>query len=226
MKTVLITGASGGIGLETAKLLAQRGYTLTLVARSGDKLENIKNSLSGTNHSVFVADLSAAGDVKRLTTHLEEKKYDILVNNAGAGLYGKFIDLPLEEQISGMHLNMDAVVTLSYVFLKMQKKGTRLSILLRSLGILLFQVLRLMPLQKVLWPLFQNLSGTNSRQRTYLCTASILVLRKRSFMSMQERRAAYILTSYCHRQRMLQESWLHHWKAERNQELYKVGRTD
>lgn len=123
MKTILITGASGGIGLETSKILAQKGYTLTLVARSGDKLEKIKDSLSGNNHSVFVADLSVADDVNKLATHLQDKKYDILINNAGSGLYGKFIDLPLEDQISGMHLNMDAVVTLSYAFLKNAKMG-------------------------------------------------------------------------------------------------------
>jgi uncharacterized protein len=134
MKNILITGASGGIGLETAKLLAEKGYTLTLVARSGDKLEKIKNSLPGNNHSVFVADLSDVADVNKLAAHLQNIKYDILINNAGSGLYGKFVDLPLDEQISGMHLNMDAVVTLSYAFLKNGRKGDALVNIASLLG--------------------------------------------------------------------------------------------
>ncbi|GAA4160900.1 SDR family oxidoreductase [Chryseobacterium ginsenosidimutans] len=134
MKNLLITGASGGIGLETAKLLAEKGYTLTLVARSGDKLEKIKDSLPGNNHSVFVADLSIANDVNKLATHIQDKKYDILINNAGSGLYGKFVDLPLDEQISGMHLNMDAVVMLSYAFLKNAKRGDALVNIASLLG--------------------------------------------------------------------------------------------
>ena len=134
MKNLLITGASGGIGLETAKLLAKKGYTLTLVARSGDKLEKIKDSLPGKNHSVFVADLSNAAEVNKLAAHLQNIKYDILINNAGSGLYGKFVDLPLDEQISGMHLNMDAVVTLSYAFLKNARKGDALVNIASLLG--------------------------------------------------------------------------------------------
>ncbi|MGO4708907.1 SDR family NAD(P)-dependent oxidoreductase [Chryseobacterium sp. 2TAF14] len=122
----MITGASGGIGLETAKLLAQKGYSLTLVARSGDKLEAIRQSLQDNDHSVFVADLSVAEDVNKLASHMQDKKYDILINNAGSGLYGKFVDLPLNEQINRMYLNMDAVVILSYAFLQNAKKGDAL----------------------------------------------------------------------------------------------------
>lgn len=125
-KNILITGASGGIGLETAKILAQKGFTLTLVARSKDKLESIIQSLPGDHHAVFTADLSIPEDVNKLAVHMQSFRYNILINNAGSGLYGRFVELPLDEQIKGMHLNMDAVVTLSYVFLKNAKKGDAL----------------------------------------------------------------------------------------------------
>ena len=56
MKKVLITGASGGIGLETARQFAAQGYRLTLVARNEDKLNKAIKSLNGIGHTILVAD--------------------------------------------------------------------------------------------------------------------------------------------------------------------------
>jgi short-subunit dehydrogenase len=126
MKKVLITGASGGIGLETAKRLASQNYQVTLVARNGDKLNKAVKSLAGAGHTVLVADLTNNEDLQRLVTHLKTQKYDVLINNAGAGIYGKFIEIPLADQLAGMQLNMDALVTLSYAFLQNAKPGDAL----------------------------------------------------------------------------------------------------
>ncbi|SDI85068.1 SDR family NAD(P)-dependent oxidoreductase [Mucilaginibacter gossypii] len=126
MKKVLITGASGGIGLETAKQLAAHGYQLTLVARNEDKLNKAVKSLAGTGHTVLVADLTNEDDLQKLADHLKTEKYDVLINNAGAGIYGKFIEIPLADQLTGMQLNMDALVTLSYSFLQNAKPGDAL----------------------------------------------------------------------------------------------------
>jgi hypothetical protein len=123
MKKVLITGASGGIGLETARQLASQNYQLTLVARNRDKLNNAVKSLHGTGHMLLVADLNDKEDLEKLATHLQTEKYDILINNAGAGSYGKFTEIPVEDQLATMHLNMDALVTLSYAFLQNAQKG-------------------------------------------------------------------------------------------------------
>ena len=126
MKKALITGASGGIGLEVARQLARQNYQVTLVARNGDRLEKALSSLSGSGHTVLVADLTDAYDLHMLTSHLSTEKYDLLVNNAGAGIYGRFTDIPLEDQLATMQLNMQALVTLSYSFLQNAVKGDAL----------------------------------------------------------------------------------------------------
>lgn len=126
MKKVLITGASGGIGLETARQLAAQGYRLTLVARNEDKLNKAVESLVGAGHTVLVADLTNKEDLQKLVDHLKTEKYNVLINNAGAGVYGKFIEIPLDEQLATMQLNIDALVTLSYGFLQNAKSGDTL----------------------------------------------------------------------------------------------------
>ncbi|WDF55859.1 SDR family NAD(P)-dependent oxidoreductase [Mucilaginibacter sp. KACC 22063] len=126
MKKVLITGASGGIGLETARQLAQQNYQVTLVARNRDRLEKALNSLSGNGHTILVADLNDKEDLQKLAAHLSAEKYDVLINNAGTGTYGKFTEIALEDQLATMQLNMQALVTLSYSFLQNATSGDAL----------------------------------------------------------------------------------------------------
>ena len=126
MKKALITGASGGIGLETARQLAAQGYRLTMVARNQDKLNKVAKGLTGAGHTVLAADLTNNEDLQKLVTHLKTEKYDILINNAGAGIYGKFVELPLADQLASMQLNMNALVTLSHGFLQNAKPGDAL----------------------------------------------------------------------------------------------------
>lgn len=125
MKKALITGASGGIGFEVAERLSEQNYQLTLVARSEPRLRSVQKLL-GDNHNIIVADLTNKKDLQKISEHLFENKYDLLINNAGTGLYGEFIKLPLDEQISTMALNMDALVALSYAFLQKAKSGDAL----------------------------------------------------------------------------------------------------
>ncbi|MBC3784184.1 SDR family NAD(P)-dependent oxidoreductase [Spirosoma utsteinense] len=126
MKKVLITGASGGIGLEVAKRLAAQNYQVTLVARREDTLKKVKASLPGSGHSIMVSDLTKSVDVEKLAAHLQANPYDVLINNAGVGMYGQFVAMPLDKQLASMQLNMNAVVTLSYAFLQQAKAGDAL----------------------------------------------------------------------------------------------------
>jgi short-subunit dehydrogenase len=118
-KTVLITGASAGIGAAFARELARRGATLVLVARSEERLARLAAETSRAH--VIVADLSSPGAARRVHEAVVAKglEVDVLVNNAGFGLHGPFDALPLEAQREEIDLNVGALVELSHVFLPM-----------------------------------------------------------------------------------------------------------
>jgi len=121
-KTALITGASSGIGKELAKIHAEKGGDLIIVARRESNLLELKNEIEST-HKVnvlpIVKDLSKPNASKELYDEVKGKglQVDYLINNAGFGLRGKFHELPLERQQQMMHLNMIAVTELMHLFL-------------------------------------------------------------------------------------------------------------
>ena len=88
-KTILITGSTDGIGLETAKMLASQGHTILLHGRNPEKLEAARKALIALgvdNHpETYAADLSRMADVEALANAVAEKhpKLDVLINNAG-----------------------------------------------------------------------------------------------------------------------------------------------
>jgi hypothetical protein len=123
MKKALITGASDGIGLEVARLLATKGYAITAVARSEDKLKKLVENLSGNGHNFLVADLSVKDDLDKIVRHLSANHYEVLINNAGIGKYGEFVEMDLNEQLQMIQLNINAVVALSYHYLKVAIPG-------------------------------------------------------------------------------------------------------
>jgi short-subunit dehydrogenase len=115
MPAALITGASGGIGLELARIFAREGYELALVARSRERLDGIAAELKPAPVRVIVKDLTladAADEIRR-----EVPKIDVLVNNAGFGVYGPFVKTPLADELGMLQLNMNALVVLTKIYL-------------------------------------------------------------------------------------------------------------
>ena len=124
-KNALVTGASSGIGYVFALELANRGYNVTCVARTEEKLNDLVNKL-GDGHSYLAADLTNVKQLNEVCKSVEENNYSLLVNNAGYGLYGRFEDIPLESHENLMFLNMNALTRLSYAFLKHAGPGDAL----------------------------------------------------------------------------------------------------
>jgi len=121
-ETVLITGASSGIGLELAKCFAADKSNLILVARSTAALEKLAAELRA-QHSiathVVTADLAQPDAAQKIFDELQGRGLvvDVLVNNAGFGLHGTFAELPLLRQLEIIQVNVTALVALTGLFL-------------------------------------------------------------------------------------------------------------
>ena len=116
-QTILITGASSGIGAELARELASRGYGLTLVARRRDRLEELASTLD-VETDVITCDLSDAAERKKLVAKLHEGGREVVgvCNNAGYGTVGSFAELDLEREVGEVTLNCEALVELTGSF--------------------------------------------------------------------------------------------------------------
>jgi uncharacterized protein len=121
-QTVLITGASAGLGAGFAKAFAKRGDDIILVARRTDRLEALAAQLSATHNikaTVFSTDLTEPGAVARLHLDIDDANLTVtcLINNAGYGLRGAFVDVDGPSQARMIDLNCRALVELCHAFL-------------------------------------------------------------------------------------------------------------
>jgi short-subunit dehydrogenase len=121
-QTALITGASGGIGYELAKLFAHDHYNLVLVARNGEKLAQFAGELQrqfGVSVKTVALDLSPAPAATFLFDQLKREgtAVDILVNNAGYGCFGEFAGMAMDDVLGQIHLNITALTALTRLFL-------------------------------------------------------------------------------------------------------------
>ena len=121
-KYVLITGASGGIGYELAKLFAKDQYNLVLVSRNQQELDAKAEELKtfGVDVITLSKDLFRREDTFSLIEDIKNTgiTIDILVNDAGQGLYGEFKDTDLQRELDIIELNISSVVILTKHFLK------------------------------------------------------------------------------------------------------------
>jgi short-subunit dehydrogenase len=114
-KAALVTGASSGIGLAIATMLAAEGYDLTIVARTADKLERAAAELAahGTAVHPVAADVADAGQIAGVVASHRERfgRLDLLVNNAGMGIHGEI------DGASTKHIDLQLALNLRSVIL-------------------------------------------------------------------------------------------------------------
>jgi NAD(P)-dependent dehydrogenase (short-subunit alcohol dehydrogenase family) len=117
-KTVLVTGATGGLGKETARILAGRGARVIVVGRSPEKLARARDELGG-GVVALQADLSSMVEIHRLAAHLTgtEPRLDVLVNNVGIllperGVSDEGMELTLATNLAGPFLLTNLLVSL------------------------------------------------------------------------------------------------------------------
>ncbi|MCI4669562.1 MAG: SDR family oxidoreductase [Bacteroidia bacterium] len=122
-KTILITGASSGIGESFAYLLASKGAHTVLVARSKAKLDQIAQEIQDkyqVNAWVYQKDLGIVSSAQELYQEIKGDgvDVDIIINNAGFGKWGKFEEFSLETYTSMIQLNINSLMELCYLFIE------------------------------------------------------------------------------------------------------------
>ena len=125
-KTVLLTGATAGIGREMARVLAECESRLILCGRNQEAMAALKAELEGAGHNAVVDeycfDLKDGDQVRDMCRCVQNHyQVDVLVNNAAFGYMGDFISMPEEAALGMLNVNMDAVVILCRSFLPLMK---------------------------------------------------------------------------------------------------------
>jgi len=119
----LVTGGTSGIGYELAKLLAQDGFNLIIVARHERDLIQVSNEIK-QHHAIDVItiakDLFNPQNAFELHNEIKTKniQIEILINNAGHGQYGEFTDTDIHKELDIINLNISSLVVLTKLFLK------------------------------------------------------------------------------------------------------------
>ncbi|MET9351474.1 SDR family oxidoreductase [Streptomyces sp. NPDC006617] len=118
MTTALITGSTAGLGAAFARRLAADGHDLVLVARDTKRLREQATELHdrhGIEAEVLTADLSADAGIDAVAARLSDRRnpVDLLINNAGFGNKGRFLDVPMADELTMLKVHCEAVLRLT-----------------------------------------------------------------------------------------------------------------
>ncbi|WP_217167056.1 SDR family oxidoreductase [Streptomyces sp. AC512_CC834] len=118
MTTALITGSTAGLGAAFARRLAADGHDLVLVARDTKRLREQATELHdrhGIEAEVLTADLSTDVGIDTVTARLGARRnpVDLLINNAGFGNKGRFLDVPMTDELTMLKVHCEAVLRLT-----------------------------------------------------------------------------------------------------------------
>ena len=118
----LITGASAGIGAALARVFAENGHELMLVAGREQRLTQLADTIAASGRArphVVALDLTRTDAAAQIAVELAQRGLEpqYVVNNAGFGLYGDAAELPLAEQLGMIDLNVRALAELSLAFI-------------------------------------------------------------------------------------------------------------
>lgn len=133
-RVALVTGATAGIGKAFAVRLADDGWDLILVARDGERLEELASSLSGTSKArtdILKADLSTVAGVETVEERLRSTRIDLLVNNAGLSLNTPFLKSTVDKELYLLSVNVQAVMRLTHAALAgmvVRRKGAIINV--------------------------------------------------------------------------------------------------
>jgi short-subunit dehydrogenase len=121
-RTVLVTGATAGIGHELSRIFAREGHALVLVSRNGERLAKVADELKSANGAVVTTiptDLARPNAPAELFARVQREvgPIDILVNNAGIGVYGPFAQMDVHSELEMIQVNLTSLTHLTGLFL-------------------------------------------------------------------------------------------------------------
>jgi len=135
-KTVLITGASEGIGYEFAKTFAENNYNILAISKNTEKLCELKSELENKyciTVNILSIDLSHLSNLNEIYQFIKNNniKIDILINNAGFGIFGDFTETDFQRELDMINVNIVSLTYLTKIILKemvRNKSGTIINV--------------------------------------------------------------------------------------------------
>jgi uncharacterized protein len=121
-KTALVTGATGGLGVEFARVFARNGFDLVLVARDEQKMAALNDKLksrAGISIRLIAKELTREEAPREIYDELQQDgiQVDVLVNNAGYAIYGKFTETAAEDELNMVKVNVLTLTQMTKLFL-------------------------------------------------------------------------------------------------------------